>query len=332
MGRPFFWGLVILALIGAVMLFRRALLRGRDYYYAACGAGCLVALLISSFASAGIFSLAASLLTGSVLGMALAQSKRSSSSDGMDISIKSSTRAIDPTEYAIGRPAAIPIRFRAGLLVFSAVLAALSAWIIVAEYYRPRRIYLPVDQLADLLRGERDDQQNAKRAASLALVRGDLWAESAFTYSDLLWREPTTVQDSNDRISSEARLDLEKAVRYSPHRGDVWLMFAAMADRYNWQGYQPSALLKMSYYTAPNELSLFPLRFQISLRPNSLQDSEIQDMIRRDIRMVVTKAPSLKPALIAAYKSAPSSSKAMVERVISEIDPTYLSAMRAGLQ
>jgi hypothetical protein len=231
-----------------------------------------------------------------------------------------------------GRTAPAQTWFRTGLLVFGAVLAFLAVWIIIAEYYRPRRIQLPIDQQAGLLRGERDDRQNAKRAASLGLVRGDLWAESAFTYSDLLWGEPTRAQDPHGKDSNEARLDLENAVRYSPHRGDVWLMLAAMADRYNWQGYQPNALLKMSYYTAPNELSLFPLRFQVSLRPNNLQDLEIQDLIRRDIRMVVTKAPLLKPALIAAYRAAPSASRAMVERLISEIDPTYLAAMRAGLQ
>lgn len=75
MGRPFLWGLVILASIGAGSLFKRALTRGRDYLYPASGAGCVVALLVSSFANAGIFGLAASLLTGVVCGLALAQSR-----------------------------------------------------------------------------------------------------------------------------------------------------------------------------------------------------------------------------------------------------------------
>jgi hypothetical protein len=108
-------------------------------------------------------------------------------------------------------------------------------------------------------------------------------------------------------------------------------MLAAMADRYHWRGLQPIALLKMSYYTAPNELALFPLRLQVSLQPNNLKDPDIQDLTKRDIRLVVTKLPSLKPALVAAYRAAPPTSKAMVERVISEIDPTYLAAMRASV-
>jgi hypothetical protein len=38
MGRPFLWTCVIVALIGASTLFRRALLRGRDYVYSSAGA------------------------------------------------------------------------------------------------------------------------------------------------------------------------------------------------------------------------------------------------------------------------------------------------------
>lgn len=75
MGRPFLWGLVILALIGAWSLTRRALMRGREHVYAGVGAGCIVALLVSSFANAGILGLAASVLASAVLGLALAQSR-----------------------------------------------------------------------------------------------------------------------------------------------------------------------------------------------------------------------------------------------------------------
>jgi hypothetical protein len=51
MGQPFLWTCVIVFLIGAWTLFRRALLRGRDYVYSSAGAGCIIALLISLFAN-----------------------------------------------------------------------------------------------------------------------------------------------------------------------------------------------------------------------------------------------------------------------------------------
>jgi hypothetical protein len=75
MGEPFLWTCVIFLLIGASMLFRRALLRGRDYIYSSAGAGCIIALLISLFANDGILGLTASLMISVLCGLAFAQSK-----------------------------------------------------------------------------------------------------------------------------------------------------------------------------------------------------------------------------------------------------------------
>jgi hypothetical protein len=75
MGRPFLWTCVIVVLIGASTLFRRALLRGRDYVYSGAGAGCMIALLILSFANNGILGLTASLMISIMCGLAFAQSK-----------------------------------------------------------------------------------------------------------------------------------------------------------------------------------------------------------------------------------------------------------------
>jgi hypothetical protein len=177
-GRPALYGLVILAVLGAYILFKRALLRGRDYYYAGCGAGMIVAMLIASFANAGLFTLAASLLAAAVLGMAFAQSKRSANADRMDTPALPVALSIEQTRYAVGRLVPSQTWFRTGLLVYSAFLASLSAWIIFAEYYRSPRVQLLVDRQ---MSPTRDDQQNAKRSASIARFRGDLWAESAFT-------------------------------------------------------------------------------------------------------------------------------------------------------
>jgi len=321
MGRPFLWALVILALISAWMLFKRALTRGRDYFYAGAGAGCIVAILISSFASAGAFGLVTPLFISVVCGLALAQSKSWSNSDQATSGVKI------PSEM---RGSQADRGLRIGLLAFASILAVQATWIILAEYYHQHRIHLPVDPQASRIVNH--EHEGARRAAALAMFRGDLWAETAFTHSDLLWKEPTTASEVNENASKECKMDIERALRYSPHRGDVWLMLAAMADRYNWQEYQPNALLKMSYFTAPSELSLFPLRIKASLRPRAIQDPEIQDMIIRDIRVIVTKSPALKPALATAYRASSVEGKAFLDHTISEIDPVYLAVIRAGLR
>jgi hypothetical protein len=206
-----------------------------------------------------------------------------------------------------------------------------AAWILLAERYRPNHILFPVDgKTAAIALAEQD---NVHRAASLAVVRGDLWARSAFTYAGPLWGDKAMDLDVGNQFNPDALKTLTRALRYSPLRGDVWLLFAALADKYKWPGYQPSLLLKMSYYTAPNEFALFPLRLHVSLDAKGvIDDSELQDMVRQDIRVVLTQAPALKPALVTAYRAASPQGKAFVDRVVSEIDPPYLATLRVAQQ
>ena len=74
-GRPLFWLWIILT-IGAIWrLLRAGLVRGRDSFYPATGASALVALLISAFGNPGLFGSAILTLAGTILGLALAQSR-----------------------------------------------------------------------------------------------------------------------------------------------------------------------------------------------------------------------------------------------------------------
>jgi hypothetical protein len=74
MGRS---GLVIAVLIGlvlAIVLFRRALGRGRDSLYAAAGSGCLIVLVLQMFADNSLRAPSVAVLCAAVLGLALGQS------------------------------------------------------------------------------------------------------------------------------------------------------------------------------------------------------------------------------------------------------------------
>src|SRR6195256_1026823 len=103
---------------------------------------------------------------------------------------------------------------RVALTLFGVFLSAQAAWILLAERHRLNHIRLPVDgKTATIALAEQD---KIKQAASLAVVRGDLWAESAFTYGSQLWL------DAGDQLNTEALKTLTRALRYAPHRGDVW--------------------------------------------------------------------------------------------------------------
>ena len=61
-----------------------------------------------------------------------------------------------------------------------------------------------------------------------------------------------------------------------------------------------------------------------------LDEAELAEMVRRDISIVLTRAPALRPALVAAYRSASPQSKLFAERAVAEIDPRYVAVIRAA--
>jgi len=74
-GRPLFWAGVIIAIVMIVKLARAGLNRGRDSFYPAAGASVLAVLLISAFGNPGLTGATTLILSGAVLGLALAQSR-----------------------------------------------------------------------------------------------------------------------------------------------------------------------------------------------------------------------------------------------------------------
>jgi hypothetical protein len=75
LGRFILWFAVAATAAAIWVLLRASLLRGRDSFYPAAGAGCLLALLFLSFMNAGILGTAAAVIAAATLGLAFAQSK-----------------------------------------------------------------------------------------------------------------------------------------------------------------------------------------------------------------------------------------------------------------
>jgi hypothetical protein len=178
--------------------------------------------------------------------------------------------------------------------------------------------FVNVDQTVSI--GQRD---NIQEAATVAGVRGDLWAESAFAGATLLGSraDPTAEQKTRD--------GLNRALRYAPYRSDVWLTFALLAAANKWQGVDPKALLKMAYYTGPNEADLIPARVKAAFRLiDGVADAELQDMVKSDVRIILRRLSNLRPTLIEAYKSGSIEGRRLEEKLIAELDPDYLNTLR----
>lgn len=75
MGRPFLWAILLAATALVVTLLRGALLRRRDSLYSAAGASCVVAGGLLAFGNAALFSTPVLIITTTIVGIAIAQSK-----------------------------------------------------------------------------------------------------------------------------------------------------------------------------------------------------------------------------------------------------------------
>lgn len=315
MGRTFLW-ISILALGGIAIVFARGgVTRGRDYVYASAGAGVIVAVLILMFTTDDLLSMPASIFISAVAGLAWTQSRSTVEDTTSTGSPIQTVGGFFPTENSL-EP-----RVRLALLV-GLILTIEAAWLLLAEQHVSKVVASP---FVDVHSKVSIDQREAlEEAATIAGLRGDLWAQSAFAEATLLLKGP-----ADPLNEKRTRGDLTRALRYAPYRSDAWLTFALLAEKYSWSNAHPRALLKMAYYTGPNEINLIPPRLKAALRLiGGTADPELQDMIRGDVSLIFRRLPVLKPILADAYKTGSAEGRALAERLFAEFNPDYLRTLR----
>jgi hypothetical protein len=214
------------------------------------------------------------------------------------------------------------LAFRSATLLFAVLLGVQCVWILLAELSRPGIDRLPTD--APSAATARNKRIDATRAALIGAIRGDLWAESAFTYADLMW------DDVGGSSLAQARSSLEHALTDAPDQSSAWLLLAGLASRYRWPSIDVKEAVRMSYYTGPSELELMPLRLQFAVHSDAFSDIELRDSISRDARLLL--AHQQRSAIVAAYNAAPSVGRQFIEQTIREIDPSAAESLRANAQ
>ncbi len=188
---------------------------------------------------------------------------------------------------------------RVTTLLFTAILGLQCIWLLLAEIVRPGSDQLPTDIASAAVSAQH--RNAASWAASIGAFRGDLWAQSAFTYADLLWGEKGELTNADLQSAlTHARASLDHALNDSPHRADAWLLLAGLALRYpSLSSLDPSGALKMSYYTGASEQDLMPLRLDLAVRSDTFSDVEMRQFVSRDIRLLL--AQKQKSATADAY-------------------------------
>lgn len=324
MGRAFLGALLFTAAISACILFRQSLLRGQDYVYAATGAGASVSLAILVLVEDGILGLGASLLAAALYGLALAQSQSSTASEIVHLGSLQSAGGVN-AQSVMMLPAHTNRRIRVALACVAVALIAASMWLLThRSYLGDFEVRRPAADgtLAEMTfrtTGSFLGQENSMRTEK---------------YSTQVNADGRGTELLNQQGATDAKArGITDALRYSPLRGDLWLLLAAALreyKEYKMTTFDLLATLKLAYYTAPNNLDLLPLRLSVALGTNlAVNEPELRELIKRDVRIGVTIRPALRPAVAAAYRSASIDGKRFAESVISELDPRYLQNVRA---
>lgn len=218
------------------------------------------------------------------------------------------------------------VGFRVAGLFVAAILGAYCIWVILAQLTQPGVDRLPTGlQSAAAAAKKRSD---ATWAAWIGFVRGDLWAESAFTFADLLWTEARANPDLTPLLE-QARSRIDRAVSNAPTDASVWLLLAGLGLRYHWSRPDPVAALRMSYYTGPNELALMPLRALIAAQLPTL-DADTQQLAGRDLHLLLEHQQ--KSAVVQAHKAATPAGKRFIEQATAQDDSSLARSLRRGVE
>jgi hypothetical protein len=216
-------------------------------------------------------------------------------------------------------------RLRWGIATLSAVLMLVAGWLLVIEFMRPRTHFAFDD--AEVAQTLARYQTTSSIAARIGLIRGRLWTEHALTFAPFLINGGKDAPDEPAVHLGLARDAAMRAVHFAPLDARAWLVMAqvdsALGDR------DPAPPLKMSYYVAPNEESMFPLRLAMAIRSNALADPELRSLLGDEMERILATHPAFKPDIIAAYRGASSEGKRFVEQEVGRSDQDLLSALRA---
>jgi hypothetical protein len=219
------------------------------------------------------------------------------------------------------------VKFRITILFFAALLGLQSIWLTLSELSRGGVDRLPTDlSTAAAAAGRRD---RAALAAEIGAIRGDLWAQSAFTYADLLLGEHEEVGNVEQKLTL-ARVNLERALKDAPVQSGAWLLRAGLGQRYPYLGFDTMKSLKMSYYTGPSEQDLIPLRLRLTALSNAIGDVEIREFVGRDLRLLVARKQ--QSAIVEAYNAASPPVQRFIEQTLGDIDRPAAESLRSGAQ
>jgi hypothetical protein len=128
--------------------------------------------------------------------------------------------------------------------------------------------------------------------------------------------------------NARARARVKQTLSIAPYNPELWLALALLQARSDPRDPTLVEALKMTYFTAPNDARLMPVRLDTATSFDALADPDVKELVRGDIRLMVTRQPELRAAVVSAYRRASKLGKAFLEEAVQSIDPSFLATLR----
>ncbi|MBW7971541.1 hypothetical protein [Bradyrhizobium sp. BR 10289] len=131
---------------------------------------------------------------------------------------------------------------------------------------------------------------------------------------------------SPDNVRARSRV--RQALSSAPYDADLWLALALLESQHDPSGPAMLEALKMTYFTAPNDTRLMPVRLDTATQFDALVDPDLAELARGDIRLMLTRRADLKPAVVLAYRRASKQGKEFLEQAVKAIEPSFVATLR----
>lgn len=216
-------------------------------------------------------------------------------------------------------------RFRLLAWLILAFVGCVSISNLAAEFLRPSLPMLPTTGKPAL-----PDQVSAARLASaIAPFRSDLRADYAVALASQAFNSGSTAGSRGEETTRAAKEAVRGALEIGPHDSRLWLVLAWLQARGNRVEPLAAESLKMSYLTGPNRADLVPARLGSAISTNYLNDPDLRDLARADVRAILTKLPEQRSTLLNDYARASETGKLFLQDSVKTIDPKFADALRS---
>jgi hypothetical protein len=216
--------------------------------------------------------------------------------------------------------------FRIVLVTSALVIGTYALASSLAEISSPDRLGFPTDP-TNIVSPPAGGISNW--TAAVLPFRSDLEASHALTVAlQALQSRKQGAAATQPQENARAQATVKRALSIAPYHSELWLALALLQTQHDPRDPALVETLKMSYFIAPNDPQLMPVRLDTATLFDAVADSDLKELVRGDLRLMLTRQADLKPAVASAYQRASSLGKAFLEEAVQSIDPGFVPTRR----